>query len=170
MDPVSVEVWAAWIGGLLIGSYALLQFWVTGKPLGVSTGYGSVCSLVSNSPYFCEGEYKERLSWRVYFLVGLPLGGVLAFATSSGVDLSQWTLHFEMDAYEAVLPSESWLRALVLVGGGVLIGYGARLAGGCTSGHSIAGMGMLNPPSFLASVGYFIGGILAVQFLFRLLL
>jgi uncharacterized membrane protein YedE/YeeE len=48
-----------------------------------------------------------------------------------------------------------------------LIGFGARMAGGCQSGHSINGLSVLNPPSLLASAGFFVGGIVAVQILFR---
>jgi len=67
-----------------------------------------------------------------------------------------------------VLPASVPLRGLVLVAGGVMIGYGSRLAGGCTSGHSITGLSLLNPPSLVASAGFFAGGIVAVQALFGL--
>jgi hypothetical protein len=70
--------------------------------------------------------------------------------------------------YEQVLPDAMWLRGLYLIAGGTLIGYGARLAGGCQSGHSINGMSLLNPPSLLASAGFFVGGIVSVQALFAL--
>jgi uncharacterized membrane protein YedE/YeeE len=68
-----------------------------------------------------------------------------------------------------VLPEALWAKALVLVAGGFAIGYGSRAAGGCTSGHSISGVSMLNPPSVVASAGFLIGGIAAVQVLFRLM-
>jgi uncharacterized membrane protein YedE/YeeE len=49
-----------------------------------------------------------------------------------------------------------------------MIGFGARLAGGCTSGHAIAGMSKLNATSLLAAMGFFAGGIVMVQMLFKL--
>jgi uncharacterized membrane protein YedE/YeeE len=158
-----VIVWSGWIGGIAVGLYMLVQFVVSGKALGVSTGFGNVCGLASRRPFFRTGKYADRLNWRLWFLVGLPLGGFVALLTSGGT----FEPHFDMgEMYMSVLPASVWLRGLVLVGGGILIGYGARLAGGCTSGHSITGISLLNPPSILASIGFFAGGIVAVQALF----
>ena len=161
----NVTVWAGGLGGAAIGVYLLLQYWLTGKALGVSTGYGSLCALGSNRPFFKQGPYIERWGWRVWFLLGLPLGGALAYLTSPG---TEWVLTMEMGTlYESVLPDMLGLRALVLVVGGVCIGFGARMAGGCPSGHSINGLSLQNPPSLWASLGFFAGGIVSVQTLFR---
>jgi len=157
-------VWSGWVGGIAVGLYTLLQFWVTGKALGCSTGYGNVCGLASKAPFFHTGEYADLLNWRLWFLLGLPFGGAFALV-SSGV---AWHPTFDMGAmYEQVLPITVWARGLVLIAGGALIGYGARSACGCPSGRSIAGMSQLSLPSLLASVGFFAGGIIAVQTLFR---
>ena len=161
-----VIVWSGWLGGLAIGMYAVFQWLVTGNALGVSTGYGNFCSYLSRTGYFHEGEYQIANNWRLWFLLGIPLGGFLAALTSPGeivVSLSLGAM------YDSVLPQVLWARGLVLLAGGVMIGYGARMAGGCPSGHSIAGLSMLNPPSLLASAGFFVGGIIMVQFLFRIL-
>jgi uncharacterized membrane protein YedE/YeeE len=153
------------VGGALIGLYLVLQYWLTGKALGCSTGYGNLCAPWAKTPYFKQSEYAEWNNWRLWFAIGLPLGGVLAaFTSGSPIEptLSMGPL------YDSVLPASIWWRGPDLIAGGVLIGFGARLAGGCQSGHSINGMALLNPPSFLASAGFFIGGILAVQALFGL--
>lgn len=161
-----VIVWSGWIGGIAIGLYMLAQALLTGKVLGVSTAFGNVCSYLSKKRFFHIGDYAEPNNWRLWFIIGLPLGGLLAALTSPG----EIHLSFSLGQYyDAVLPEALWARGLVLLGGGILIGYGARQAGGCPSGHSIAGMSMLNPPSFLASAGFFVGGILIVQFLFNVL-
>jgi uncharacterized protein len=161
-----VLVWSGWTGGVAIGLYMLVQLIVTGKPLGASTAYGNLCGLVTRG-FFREGEYGTSGGWRLWFLLGLPLGGLLAALTSPA---STWTASFDMGAlYERVLPDALWAKGLWLVVGGFCIGYGARLAGGCNSGHSIMGMSLLNPPSFVASAGFFVGGIIAVQAMFRLL-
>lgn len=161
-----VIYWAGWIGGIAIGLYGLTQFIVTGKLLGVSTGFGNVCGLVSRNPYFHTGKYADNLNWRLWFLIGIPLGGLIAALTSPGpIELS-----FSLGSlYDSVLPQVLGLKLLVLLAGGVMIGYGSRLAGGCTSGHSISGLALLNPPSILASAGFFAGGIVMVQILFRVL-
>lgn len=158
-----VIVWSGWAGGLAVGLYMLVQFLVSGKALGVSTGYGNVCGLASRRPFFRTGKFADRFNWRLWFVLGLPLGGLAALLSSGGT----FRPHFDMGPmYMAVLPESVWLRGLVLVAGGVMIGYGSRLAGGCTSGHSITGLSLLNPPSLVASIGFFVGGIVAVQALF----
>lgn len=162
-----VVVWSGWVGGLAIGAYTLLQFLVSGRALGVSTGFGNVCALVSRARFFREGDYADPTNWRLWFTVGLPLGGLLALLTSPG---GTFAPSFDMGAmYESVLPAAPWAKAAVLTLGGVAIGYGSRLAGGCTSGHSIVGMALLNPPSIVASAGFFVGGIVIVQLLFNVL-
>jgi uncharacterized membrane protein YedE/YeeE len=158
-------VWPGWIAGALIGGYLALQYVLTGKALGCSSGYGNLCGLVTRTPYFRRGEFGRADDWRLWFAVGLPLGGLIA-ALSSGVVPAP---SFDMGPmYEAMLPAAGSSRALFLVGGGMLIGLGARMAGGCQSGHTINGLALLNPPSLLASVGFFAGGLVAVQVLFRL--
>lgn len=160
-----VIVWSGWLGGLGIGVYALLQFALFGKPLGVSTGYGNVCSIVSRKAFFRRGPYEKRNTWRLWFIIGLPLGGVLAVLTSPGPLVASFSVG---PLYDAVLPVALWGKSLVLLLGGVLMGLGARMAGGCTSGHAIAGLSLLNWPSLVASAGFFAGGVAAVQLLFRL--
>ena len=79
-----VVIWDGWIGGIAIGLYAILQVLLTGKLLGVSTGYGNLCSLASRLPFFNQGRYSHPNSWRLWFIIGIPLGGLLASLTSPG--------------------------------------------------------------------------------------
>ena len=58
---------------------------------------------------------------------------------------------------------------LILIVSGILIGFGTRYAGGCTSGHAITGLSSLQLPSLLAVIGFFIGGIIATWFIIPLL-
>lgn len=160
-----VIVWSGWIGGIAIGLYSMFQLLVTGKLLGVSTGYANVCSLSSKLPYFHKLKGPEE-NWRLWFLIGLPLGGLLAALTSPGEIIFSFSMG---SLYDTVLPQPLWLKGITLIFGGFLLGFGARHAGGCPSGHSITGMSLLNPPSFLASAGFFVGGILVVQFMFNII-
>lgn len=160
-------VWSGWIGGMAIGGYLLFQFWFTNKLLGCSSSYGNVCGMVSKTDYFRSGEFEQRNNWRLWFILGIPLGGFIAVLTSPG---QGWEISLSMGAlYDSVLPQTLWLKACVLILGGVLMGFGARMAGGCTSGHAIAGISLLNPPSILASILFFAGGIVMVQVLFNVL-
>lgn len=157
--------WPGWLGGLAIGLFALTQFWLSNRQLGVSQGYSHLCDLVSRTGALSRGEQKTPDNWLLWFLFGLPLGGLIATLTASGAN--DVTLTFAMgEMYDSVLPQIFWLKALVLIVGGMLMGVGARLAGGCTSGHVISGCALLNPPSLLAGALFFIGGLTTVQFLF----
>jgi uncharacterized protein len=160
-----VVVWNAWLGGVAVGIYGLAQFVLTNKVLGVSTGYGSLCSLASRQKFFRVGAYSERINWRLFFLLGIPLGGLIAALTSPG----SLKPSFSVGAlYDGVLPQVLWAKGLILAAGGFMMGLGARMADGCTSGHAISGIALLNWPSMLASAGFFAGGIVIVQLLFRL--
>jgi hypothetical protein len=117
------EAWPFWVGGIGIGVLVLLLAWVCGKGFGVSTSYGSLCSLLSGRPYFKTKPFNE--SWRLWFLLGLPLGGLLSAAL--GGDLQAKT---QIGMFEHMF-GDTWLaKGIVLIAGGFLVGYGSRWAGG----------------------------------------
>jgi uncharacterized protein len=123
VDALRDARWPFWLGGLAIGLFAVLFAWVTGKALGVSSGFGSLCSLVSGLPIFRKKPFSER--WRLAFLVGLPLGGALSAALAGTL-----VPHDRIGTFETFFGA-SWLAKVLVLGlGGFLIGYGARLAGG----------------------------------------
>ena len=162
-----VIVWPGWLGGLAIGLYMLLQHWMTNQPLGCSMSYGNLCGFVSRASYFHRGEFARLNNWRLWFILGIPLGGLGATLTSND---GMWRASFSMgEMYDRVLPQVLWAKALVLAGAGVLMGLGARLAGGCTSGHALTGLSFLNPTSLLVAVLFFAGGTATVQIMFNLL-
>jgi uncharacterized membrane protein YedE/YeeE len=167
-----VLYWSGWIGGIAIGLYSIIQFYLTSKPLGVSSAFTDTCSIFSNLSFFTKNKEENgitkdsKLTWRIWFLLGIPLGGLIAALTSPGPWIASLSLG---ELYDSVLPATPIFRIIILTLGGIMIGYGSRMAGGCTSGHSIAGLGLLNWPSLIASVGFFAGGIIMVQFLFRFL-
>jgi uncharacterized membrane protein YedE/YeeE len=167
-----VMYWSGWVGGIAIGLYAIFQFYLTSKPLGVSSAFTDTCSLFSRLSFFQKNKEDNqqgkgaRMSWRIWFLLGIPLGGLVAALTSPGPWVPSLSLG---ELYDSVLPQTPIFRMITLIFGGTMIGYGSRMAGGCTSGHSIAGLGLLNWPSLVASIGFFTGGIIMVQLLFRVL-
>ena len=162
-----VVVWSGWIGGICVGSYVLFQLWLSNKQLGCSTGYGNIFGRITRLSFFRHGDYKFVNNWRLWFLLGLPLGGFLAASTSPGYE---WQITTSMGSlYDSVLPASEWQKALLMMGGGMLLGLGARMAGGCTSGHVIVGVSLLNPPSLLAGALFFAGGLATVQFIFHVL-
>jgi len=124
-------------GGLLIGSGVALLFALTGLIGGMSSVYSTTWSWLLRTPFFQQPRLVNSRLWRLAYAGGLIVGAALWWftlgdGTRVAVDLSP----------------------LRLVIGGVLVGYGARLSRGCTSGHGICGLASLNTPSALA-VGIF---------------
>lgn len=160
---MDVAVWAGWLGGVTIGLFVVLHFWLIGKPAGCSTGYGNICGMIfKNMHYFRKGEYVNRSNTKLWFLIGIPIGGLINALLSP----EAWHFSFEMGMYDAILPQSNAAKALWLVFGGMLLGFGARLAGACTTGHALVGGAMLNPPSLLAGAVFFMSALVATQLLF----
>ena len=151
-----VQTWAWWAGGLGLGLTAVALAWIAGKKLGVSGCLAEACSLGL-------GKNKEKSSsWPLWFLVGLPLGGLLANAGHWN-----WTwLYGQMDALSL---GNVYFKGIFLFIGGALVGFGARWAGGCTSGHSILGIARDNKMSILATVAFLVAGIVTAHFLYQVL-
>lgn len=148
---MTIDIWPGWVGGIGIGLFVILHFWIMGRPAGCSTGYGNFCGYICRLNYFRSGEYKELNNPRLWFLLGIPVGGLISALTSS----EPWHVSFTMGMYDAVLPQTFTGKALWLTFGGMLLGFGARLAGACTTGHALVGGAMLNPPSLVAGMVFF---------------
>lgn len=103
---------------------------------------------------------RAPLVTQVALLVSITLGGMLAAATSGRLQL-----HWDMgEAYRVLVTGDPLMMAGVLFVGGVLVGLGTRLAGGCSSGHGLSGCGRLYPVSILATAVFF-GTAVLVSFL-----
>src|SRR5688572_30183412 len=128
-----------YVGGPLFALCVVALYWLTNQRLGVSGSYLHIGKLVLRR--------SGVQSWRIWFFGGLLLGGASA-AMGSGA--------FGEGGYgrlAEVVPTSS-LVPLLLVGG-VMIGYGARYAGGCTSGHGISGCSSLSGGSFVTTAVFF---------------
>lgn len=160
---IGTMAWPGWMGGIAIAIVMLMCYWVTGKALGASRAYCSVLASFSQLSFFQKAK-AEFNTTRIWLLLGIPLGALLSTPEA------EWKISSSMGAYyDALLPSTPWLKALVLFAGGSLMGIGARMAGGCTSGTVIVGISNLNLPSMVAGALFFGSGLITVQILFRLL-
>jgi uncharacterized protein len=134
--------WAHYLlGGLVIGSGVALLYLVTGRLAGMSSVFTSSWSYVSSRAFFRQPRWLESRAWRLQLALGLVLGAALWW----------WTL-----GPAAPLTTEVPTWRLLL--GGVVAGYGARLSGGCTSGHGICGIASLKLPSLLAVLTFMATG------------
>lgn len=159
-------LWPAWAAGAAIGTFAFLQRWVTNEPLGCSSSFGNVCARMGSSlPMFQEKSFHRSTDWRIWFVVGIFLGGLLSNLNGGG-----WTTHEQLGPfYDALLPDGTAERIVWWLGGGILIGMGSRMAGGCTSGHTIAGVAVGAPASIVASTLFFAAAVGSAQLAWLLL-
>jgi uncharacterized membrane protein YedE/YeeE len=160
-DAIVITPWPWWIAGPAIGMVVVGLAWITGKPLGVSTGYGSICALTSRLAFFQQPEYAR---WRIAFILGLPVGGLVS-TTLAG----PFTMTLAYGGLDTLTHGSLALKAAILFSGGLLIGAGARWAGGCPSGHSIVGIAQGAVSSFVATIAFMAGGVAVYNALVALL-
>lgn len=122
------------LGGMIIGLAALLLLWLAGRIAGVS---GLLSGLMTPT----HGEWL----WRGCFILGLLIGGEIGFSLLG-------------EAKPDLTPVSPWLLLLA----GLLVGIGARLGNGCTSGHGICGVGRLSLRSIVATLCFMTTGVISV--------
>jgi hypothetical protein len=152
--------WA--LAGALIGGITLLLLWLTNQRLGISTGFENVCSLVVNAPYLRRGEITKSHGFRLPFLGGLVLGGVLSAVAGGG-----WAPIWDLGRFDATFGIGHAGKLLWMFAGGVLIGAGTRMAGGCTSGHGIFGLSNLEGASLVSTLSFLGAGIVVANLVYR---
>ncbi len=151
----------AWLGGLLIGWLVVLHFLMIGRGAGCSSAYACVVDVLHKD----INLFGSLDPMRFFFVLGLPIGGLI----HTLVFQSSWGLSFDMGVYEQVLPVSTALKVLVLFIGGTLLGFGARLAGGCTTGHALVGGAMLNWASMLTAVLFFVVATATTWLMFKVI-
>ena len=155
MDAI-LQPWPWWVSGILVGLVVPLLYWAAGKDFGISTSlqqFGAMCSPHSKLDYLRNYDRRGGM-WLLAFVGGIALGGYIGSHLLSAAPIEFLPASFHTGAGVAKL----------LVGG-VLVGFGTRYAGGCTSGHAISGLSNLQLPSLVAVIGFFIGGLLVTWFL-----
>jgi uncharacterized membrane protein YedE/YeeE len=180
-----LEPWPWYVAGPLIALTMFLLLFL-GKQFGMSSNLRIACSAVGASKaanFFTYNWKAER--WNLTIVLGAVLGGFLAstYMSNNTVDINPETAAQLSEDYninstgEAYLPTEIFdssqlsdpkIIAILLLGG-FMVGFGARYAGGCTSGHAISGLSNLQLPSLIAVIGFFIGGLTMIHFIYPLI-
>ena len=162
--------WSPYLVGAAIGVLSWLTFYFSDKPIGASSFYAQVAGflgkLIARRHTASLAYFKDnppRVGWEFVFVVSAIAGGAIA-AVTGGEFANEWL----PPMWVARFGESIALRAAVALGGGILMAFGARLAGGCTSGHGISGTLQLNVASWIAVVCFFIGGIAVAMPLFKL--
>lgn len=154
--------WSPYLVGALIGVLSWATFYFSDKPIGASSFYASLAGLIGKLVAKKHTEsliyYKTNppaVNWEFVFVLA-AVGGAFIAALTGGEVTREWLPPmWEARFGEGTLG----LRAGAAVLGGVLMAFGARLAGGCTSGHGISGTLQLNVGSWIAVICFFIGGV-----------
>jgi uncharacterized membrane protein YedE/YeeE len=146
--------WPWYVAGPLIGLVVPLLLLLVGKSFGVSSSFRHLCSIFlpgSKLDYLRSNDWRAE-SWNFVFAAGVIVGAGIAvfFLSAAPVELLPQSYNNRMGA-------------ILLLVGGILVGFGTRYADGCTSGHSIMGMSSLNWPSLVATISFFAGGLFVVH-------
>ncbi|MBI2058500.1 MAG: YeeE/YedE family protein [Nitrospirae bacterium] len=155
--------WA--VAGALIGLITLGLLFVSNRSLGISTGFENLCALGSRLPFFQKPDLKGAGNWRLPFLVGLVLAGVLS-SNLSGT----WDPLWALGMFDTFIGSSHAAKIAWMFVGGLFIGFGTRLAGGCTSGHGIFGISNFEIGSIVSTVSFMAAGAVVTNLIYRLLL
>ncbi len=179
------QPWPWYIAGPLIGLIIPTLLILGNKSFGISSNLRHICAACfpANIPFFKYDWKKE--AWNLFFVLGILIGGMVAvgFLANPEPFIVNPKLVSELSAYgisdyNNLVPVEivNWSSLLTLkgflmiVGGGFLIGFGTRYAGGCTSGHSIMGLSTLQWPSLVATCCFMLGGIIMANFILPIIL
>lgn len=175
--------WA--ISGFLIGLIMLVLIYF-GKTFGMSSNLRTLCTMAGAGRFsdFFKFDWREQ-KWSLAVVLGAILGGFVAFyflQNGTEVAINPDTINqlatMNIDAPNgklvphAIFSVETMLSVkgfTLLMIGGLLIGFGSRYAGGCTSGHAILGLSNLQLPSLIAVIGFFIGGLVMTHLILPLL-
>lgn len=130
MDWAHFTPWSALLGGVLIGLATGLTLLLNGKIAGISGVLGRILR-----------PQEDDSFWRLSFLVGLALGGALTVSLVPG-------------AGAMVFPKTGGLLGILVAG--VLVGFGTRYGGGCTSGHGVCGISRASKGGAAATVTFMV--------------
>lgn len=167
----SGPAWSPYVVGALIGLLTMLTFYFSDKPLGASTAYARLAGMIGKAvaprhtaslKYYQDN--KPAIDWEVMLVFGAVAGAFLA--AWQGAELTgQWL----PPMWEARFgPGSLALRLAAALLGGALMAFGARMAGGCTSGHGISGALQLAVGSWISLICFFVGGVATALIMFRL--
>lgn len=165
---LSLPTWSPYIVGVGIGLLVCLALVVSDRAIGCSTAFVKATGLIEQLIRGKKAEDKEyyrkfppRIDWQFIIVPGIVIGAFISSFLSGTFGFfivpPFWASQFGDSAV---------LRILAAIAGGILLGFGARWAGGCTSGHGISGTLQLSVGSILSAACFFVGGIAMAMVLF----
>ena len=171
MEWLRLEQWSPYLVGIGIGILSWVAFLLSDKPIGCSTAFARTSGMierlfrgakVKEKPYY--QKFAPTVDWEWMLVLGIVLGSLLSSLLSGDFQLL-WVPSRWAGAFSAA----PLIRIMAALLGGICLGFGARWAGGCTSGHGISGTLQLTVGSWISAVCFFIGGILTAYFLYHVI-
>lgn len=177
--------WPWYVTGPLIASVMALLLYF-GKTFGMSSNLRTFCTIGGAGRFsdFFKINWRDY-TWNLIIVLGAVIGGYIAvnFLSNDSISAINPETISELNNLgfnnvgETLVPSElfafenlnSFKNLSILIIGGLLVGFGTRYAGGCTSGHAITGLSSLQRPSLIAVIGFFLGGLIMANFLLPLI-
>lgn len=168
MNFLRQKSWNPYIVGSLIGILSMFTFYTANKPIGVSTSFSRTAGMlekivapdyVKNNAYF--QEKAPEIDWQWMLVIGIFVGAFLS-AKLSG-DFEKSTVPKLWEKRFGNKPGKRLISSFL---GGILLLFGARLAGGCTSGHGISGSLQLALSGWTFFIVLFISGIITAKILY----
>lgn len=153
-----------YIAGPLIGLIVPVLLIVRRKQFGISSSFRVMGSWIFPRMEYFRGA-KEKDLWQVHFVLGIALVSLLFFYFTGIPHPEKQVTSVYSTRAESIYDLASWPIFLL---GGLLVGFGARYADGCTAGHCIMGNAQFSKASFLTTLAFFGGGLLATYFLLPL--
>ncbi|WP_276482284.1 YeeE/YedE family protein [Paraflavitalea pollutisoli] len=185
MLKVLQQPWPWYVAGVLIGLIVPALLLLGNKHFGISANLRHACAACFPAGIrFFRYDWKKE-TWNFFFVGGILLGALLTNLWIPNTDpvqihpaLANELAGYGITDHSSLVPQElfSWhslftLRGFImLIGGGFLVGFGTRYAGGCTSGHSIMGLSDLQWPSLVATVMFMVGGFIMANLILPVIL
>ncbi|MEP7230153.1 MAG: YeeE/YedE thiosulfate transporter family protein [Ginsengibacter sp.] len=185
MIEILKQPWPWYISGPLIGLMVPILLIAGNKTFGISSSLRHICAacIPSKIPFFSY-EWKKEI-WNLSLVAGILAGGFIAatfLMNDQPIQVNPKLIHelsvYGITDYSSQVPAQLFnfkqlftLKGFVLiVGGGFLVGFGTRYAGGCTSGHSIMGLSNLQLPSLIATICFMLGGFIMANLILPFIL
>ena len=169
MDWLTMQQWSPYVVGIGIGLLNCAACVLSDKFICCSTAFtrtGGMLERLACGRTALEKQYYKKfvpeIDWEWMLVVGIAVGAYLS-AQLCGQFHADWVPALWASAFG----EHALLRFSAALGGGILMGIGARWAGGCTSGHGISGTMQLALSSWLAAICFFIGGIVTATLIFK---
>jgi len=178
MKELLSQPWPWYISGPLIGLMVPALLILANRHFGISTTFRHICAAcIPSGLKFFQYDWKKE-SWMLFLALGIVLGGWIGGVLLENPeplalsDAAQKTLSEQgFSNYSKLQPLSLFnfsnaTGLVLLILGGFLVGFGTRWANGCTAGHAIMGLSLLSLASFIAVIGFFIGGLAITHFVY----